>query len=57
MSAFSEPDADVVKAACEKHNINYRKYVCFDDKATLIHYTGLSLSLICRALTAIRKSS
>jgi hypothetical protein len=56
MSVYSETDAKVVKAACKKHNINYNKQVSFDDKATLIHYTGLSLSLVCRALTNIRKS-
>ena len=38
MSVYSDTDAMVVKNACEKNNINYRKYVCFDDKSKALEF-------------------
>lgn len=55
MSAFSEPDADVVKAACKLHGLNPHNHVTMGDKLILKNHTGLSVSLISRALTNIRK--
>lgn len=55
MSAYSYADAIVVKAACEKYGMNLHKHLTMGDKLILCNYTGLSLSLVCRAITNIRK--
>lgn len=57
MSVYSQTDAKVVKAACNHYGMNVHKHLTMGDKLMLCHYTGLSMSLVCRALTNIRKHS
>ena len=55
MHVFQYTDAKVVKAACERYGFDWNKHMTMCDKLILKEYTGLSLSLVCRALTNIRK--
>ncbi len=55
-SAYTKPDADVVRYACKRHGINYRNHVTMLDKLKLKEVTGISITNIVKSLAIIRKS-
>jgi hypothetical protein len=55
LTIYQSTDARVVKSVCEKFGLNPFTPVSYEDKLGVATYCGLSLRLVEKALTTIRK--